>query len=86
MKKVSYRVYSLALSKLQAALGDDRRISVYDMGGSCGQPVQLGVNWSAIGTVPASEAVDFARRLTAAAEAAAGFEFNGYHLTFGEED
>ncbi len=86
MKKVSYRVYLLALEKLQAELGYNRRISVFDMGGSFGQPVQLGVNWSAIGTVPASEAVDFARRLTAAAEAAAGFEFNGYQLAFGEED
>lgn len=86
MKKINYRVYAMALAKLQQTLYDEPRISIYDMGVECDQPVQLGVNWSAIGTVPASEAVDFARKLTAAAEAAAGFEYNGYFLTFEKED
>lgn len=84
-KTVSYRTYSLALSKLQAELGLDRSITVYDMGNSYGnEPIHLGVNWSAIGTVPASEAVDFAQRLMDAAKAAEGFKYNGYVVTYGE--
>lgn len=84
-KTVSYRTYSLALSKLQAELDLDRTITVYDMGSNFGnEPIRLGVNWSAIGTVPASEAVDFAQRLLDAAKAAEGFEYNGYVVTYGE--
>ena len=84
-KTVSYRTYSLALSKLQAELDLDRTITVYDMGSHFGnEPIRLGVNWSAIGTVPASEAVDFAQRLMDAAKAAEGFEYNGYVVTYGE--
>lgn len=84
-KTVSYRTYSLALSKLQAELDLDRTITVYDMGSDFGnEPIRLGVNWSAIGTVPASEAVDFAQRLMDAAKAAEGFEYNGYVVTYGE--
>ena len=84
-KTVSYRTYSLALSKLQAELDLDRTITVYDMGSNVGnEPIRLGVNWSAIGTVPASEAVDFAQRLMDAAKAAEGFEYNGYVVTYGE--
>ena len=81
-KTVSYRTYSLALSKLQAELDLDRTITVYDMGSNFGnEPIRLGVNWSAIGTVPASEAVDFAQRLMDAAKAAEGFEYYGYVVT-----
>ena len=84
-KTVSYRTYSLALSKLQAELDLDRTITVYDMGSNFGnEPIRLGVNWSAIGTVPASEAVDFAQRLMDAAKAAEGFEYNGCVVTYGE--
>lgn len=84
-KTVSYRTYSLALSKLQAELDLDRTITVYDTGSNFGnEPIRLGVNWSAIGTVPASEAVDFAQRLMDAAKAAEGFEYNGYVVTYGE--
>ena len=84
-KTVSYRTYSLALSKLQAELDLDRTITVYDMGSNFGnEPIRLGVDWSAIGTVPASEAVDFAQRLMDAAKAAEGFEYNGYVVTYGE--
>ena len=84
-KTVSYRTYSLALSKLQAELDLDRTITVYDMGSNFGnEPIRLGVNWSAIGTVPASEAVDFAQRLMDAAKAGEGFEYNGYVVTYGE--
>ena len=84
-KTVSYRTYSLALSKLQAELDLDRTITVYDMGSNFGnEPIRLGVNWSAIGTFPASVAVDFAQRLMDAAKAAEGFEYNGYVVTYGE--
>lgn len=84
-KTVSHRTYYMALSKLQSELDLDRRIAIYDMGSSFGnEPIQLGVNWSAIGIVPASEALDFAQRLMAAAKAAEGFEYNGYVVTYGE--
>ena len=85
MKTVSYRVYCQALSKLREKLGGDRRIEVYDMGGCFNEPVRLGVNWGAIGTVPAAEAREFARRLMEAADAAEKFEYNGYVIVHGED-
>lgn len=84
-KTVSHRTYYMALLKLQSELDPERRIAIYDMGSSFGnEPIQLGVNWSAIGTVPASEAVEFAQQLMAAAKAAEDFEYNGYVVTYGE--
>ncbi|MBR4545930.1 MAG: hypothetical protein IKO14_08190 [Oscillibacter sp.] len=84
MKTVSYRVYCQALSKLREKLGGDRRIEVYDMNGGF-EAVRLGVNWAAIGTVPAAEAREFASRLMEAADAAEKFEYNGYVIVHGED-
>ena len=84
-KTVSYRVYCQALSTLREKLGGDRRIEVYDMGGCFNEPVRLGVNWGALGTVPAAEAREFARQLTKAADAAETFEYNGYVIVHGED-
>ena len=84
MKTVSYRVYCEALTKLRHEIGGDRRIEVYDMNGGF-EAVRMGVNWGALGTVPAEEAREFARQLMKAAAAAEGFEYNGYGIVHGED-
>ena len=85
MKTVSYRVFAQALAKLQREIGKDRRIQIYEMDLFPGEPIRLGVNWSAIGTVPADEAREFARQLLAAATAAENFEYNGYTINYDED-
>ena len=86
MKTVPYRTYCNALDKLRHRATTDLRIGIYDMGNTFdSDPVRLGVNWAAIGTVPASEAVDFAKALMLAAEAAENFEYNGCLVTYGED-
>ena len=85
MKTVSYRTYQQTLSKLQREVSPERHIYVYDMGNGFDEPVQLGVNWAALGTVPADEAREFAEKLVKAATAAENFEYNGYTVTYGED-
>ena len=46
------------------------------------RPQVMQVNWAAIGTVMPSEASEFARALTVAAELAAGFKYNGYKIRY----
>jgi hypothetical protein len=82
-KKVSYLDFDQALRELQEKFGE-RRIQISEIYEGFGAPIHLGVNWSAIGTVSAEEAVEFAGKLTAAAEAAANFKYNGYVITYGE--
>lgn len=88
MKTVDYRTYSKALSKLQREFynpGPGGSVDIYDCADSVNdEPVRLGVNWSAIGTVSASEARAFAELLMSAAEAAEKFEYNGYMVTYEE--
>ena len=79
MKTVPYRTFQKALTDIQRDVieNSDRRIEVYEMNQFSGEPIQLGVNWSAIGTVPASEAREFAQKLMNAAVAAENFLYNG---------
>ena len=76
VKKVSYQEYNKALCEVQKSVGD--RVDIYDMGGSFGMPVSLGVNWSAIGTVTPDEALAFAKDIAKAAKLAQEFPYNGY--------
>lgn len=81
MKKVSYREYCRATEELKQQLGRDALI--VDMGSTMDRPeIQMGVNWPAKGTVPAEEAVAFAKGLLQAAEAAASFKYNGYQIEY----
>lgn len=80
MKTISNFCKRLALEAIAEEI-DDRRIEVFEMP-SYGEPIQLGVNWAAIGTVSAEEAVAFAAKLTKAAEIAANHPMNGAEIVY----
>ena len=84
MKKVSYREYCKAARELREQLG--MHVMIVDMGSTLDRPeIQMGVNWSALGTVPAEEAVEFAAGLLKAAWAAKEFKYNGYQIDYRED-
>ena len=57
-----------------------RSIELYDMGNGFDQPVKMGVNWSAIGTVEPAKAGIYAKWLAVAAQEAENFIYNGYEI------
>lgn len=83
-KKVFYLDYDQALRELQDQFNDSH-IMIAKAYNGFGEPIRMGVSWSAVGAVPAAKALAFAARLTAAAEAAANFKYNGYVISFEEE-
>ena len=83
IKTVSYEEYSRELSKLQRKYerrGNSRpHVEIFDMGSICeSSPIQVGVNWSAIGTASPEETEEFAHALLKAAEDCRNFKYNGY--------
>lgn len=81
MKIVPYFEFCMAMRELQDKV--DSRISITDMGGVFDHPeVRLGVSWASFGTVPADEAVEFAKALTEASKAAKEFPYNGYYIEY----
>ena len=58
-----------------------RYVHIYEENFS-NEPIKLGVNWSAIGTVSADEAVEFAAKLTKAAEIAKNHPVNGATVVY----
>lgn len=85
MKTVSYRTYQQALKELRYEVSPDRDIEVYEMNGFGDDRIQLGINWSAIGTVSADETRKFAQKLMDAANAVENFKYNGYTVTYNED-
>ena len=88
--RVSRREHYEAEKELKASLDkeaerlglSDRYIQIYDT--ACMAPIQMGVNWSAIGTVDAETTIKFAELLKTAADLAEGFKFNGYVVDYSE--
>ena len=83
-KKVSYRDFCYELNKIQEKYGSDGDIYIVDMSGFTPDdvPVNLGINWAAIGSVTPDEADVFAGRLKVAAEACRNFKYNGYIIDY----
>ena len=83
-KKVSYRDFCYELNKLQEKYCSDGDIYIVDMNGFTPDdvPVNLGINWAAIGSVTPDEADVFADRLKVAAEACRNFKYNGYIIDY----
>ena len=83
IKTVNYREYRRELSELQRKYerrGNNRpHIEIFDMGSIYeSSPIQVGVNWSAIGTASPEETEEFAHALLKAAEDCRNFKYNGY--------
>lgn len=81
MKTVEYRDYLATLQCLQGQFEEDG-INIYDMARSPEDPIQLGVNWTARGTVLPKDAAKFGDRLLDAAMAAEEFLYNGYAIDY----
>ena len=81
MKTISYLCKDAALEAIREEINDDR-IKVYDMSFRACEGIKLGVNWSAIGTVSAEEAVEFAAALTRAAEIVSNHPMNGAKVVY----
>ena len=85
MKTVDYRTFRQALKALQYEVSPDRHIEICDMSDGYEAPIQIGINWSALGTLPVSDAREFAEKLLEAATAAEDFKHNGYTITYGDD-
>lgn len=81
MKTVKYRNYQAALTALKNQFEEDG-INIYDMAGTPEDPIRLGVNWAACGTVLPKDAAKFGDRLLDAAMAAEEFLYNGYVIDY----
>ena len=83
-KKVSYREFYHELNKIREKYCRDGDIYIIDMSGFTPDdvPVNLGINWAAIGSVTPDEADVFADRLKVAAEACRNFKYNGYIIDY----
>ena len=93
--KISYEEYCEARNEMQKKLREfadqlfpqngNRYVEIYtDFGYK--KPIESQVNWSAIGSVSAEEAIKFAELLTKSAELANGFKYNGYKVYYTDED
>lgn len=74
-----YRDYAKALRELPKFGG----MEIHQLSGD-DDPIKLGVNWAAVGTVPAEQAMQFAERIIAAAELVDKFPYNGYIQDFSD--
>ena len=91
MKTVKYRDYQAALTALKNQFEEDG-INIYDMVRTPEDPIRLGVNWAACGTVLPKDAAKFGDRLLDAAKfgdrlldaamAAEEFLYNGYVIDY----
>ena len=82
-KTVNYREYRRELSELQRKYerrgNNGSHIEIFELGDALeNSSIQLGINWSAIGTVSPEEAEEFAHTLLEAAEDCRNFKYNGY--------
>ena len=80
IKTVSYEEYNRELSELQRKYRGCRSlIKIYEIDSIFkSSPIQMGVNWAAIGTVSPEKAEEFARTLSEAIEDCKNFKYNGY--------
>ena len=96
VKRVSYEDYCKARKEMQKKL-DSITAQIYPEKKYCRyveiyadfgyrQPIEAVVNWSAIGSVSADEAVKFANLLYEASKLAKNFKYNGYKVFYTDED
>ena len=95
IKKISFEKYYEARKEMQEKLREfadqlfpkkgSRYVEIYtDFG--FGKGIESQVNWSAIGSVSAEEAIKFAQLLAKASELAKNFKYNGYKVYYTDED
>ena len=80
MKTISTFCKMTAMTLIKEEI-NDRRVEIFELPSWDG-PIQLGVDWSACGTVEPEEAVEFAAKLVRAAEIAANHPINGCKVVY----
>ena len=83
IKTVNYREYRRELSELQRKYerrgNNGSHIEIFELSDALmDSPIQMGINWAAIGTVSPEEAEEFAHTLLEAAKDCRNFKYNGY--------
>ena len=80
IKTVSFEEYRREQYKLQRKYRNrNSHIEIFELSGAfMDSPIQMGINWAAIGTVPPEEAEEFAHTLLEAAKDCRNFKYNGY--------
>lgn len=80
IKTVSFEEYRREQYKLQRKYRNrNSHIEIFELSGALmDSPIQMGINWAAIGTVSPEEAEEFAHTLLEAAEDCRNFKYNGY--------
>ena len=83
-KTVKFYDFQKALIEMQASNGfREAGIEFYQMEGFVGEnPIEIGVNWGAIGTMTPEKTIEFAQKLVEAAEVAKSFIYNGYIIDY----
>lgn len=80
-KTVDFYDYQNAVQELYNNIPDKCGIDFYNK--SFGrEPIQMGINWSAIGTVTPEKAEVFKNNLEKAIELAKNFKYNGYTIIY----
>ena len=80
IKTVSFEEYRREQYKLQRKYRNrNSHIEIFELSGALmDSPIQMGINWAAIGTVSPEEAEEFAHTLLEAAKDCRNFKYNGY--------
>lgn len=80
-KTVKYAEYDIELMDLQRAARrlSDGTIEIYERQ-RFREPVCLGINWSAVGTVAPEKAAEFAGQIMQVVELVKNFKYNGYTI------
>ena len=74
-KTVSYAEFREAYAEFENA-----DVRIYNM--NTDGTIRMGVNWNSLGTVNPEEALAYAEKISAAAEAAKHFKYNGYTIKY----
>lgn len=83
IKTVSYWDHREALDALQRKYLETP-VNIFEVRGHRKEPIRLGVNWSALGTVEVEKAEEFMSVIQQAIEDCKNYKYNGYTISMEE--
>ena len=83
-KIVGYREYHKELRDLDRKYRDTY-VSIYNMSFDYDEPIHLGINWAAAGTVETDKALKFASDIRRAVKDCENFKYNGYTVDWSKD-
>lgn len=83
-KTIDRNTYRQAFRELQEKAYEitNGTINVFEKSWDFSNPVELGVNWSALGTVSVADAEIFATKMMEVANLIKNFKYNGYMIEY----